>query len=366
MVRKDPQTTPHGEVFGLQRVARHRLKDPVFLVRARHADVKPSDGTTREVADKAVPEVFVLTGRTAVARHRHPARVDDHLTFFLLVPDHGRQDRARDAVERANAEVRHEEVEHRIDAAADFRDARFVFGGKDGRRGADGDDRNFDPFGTEPVGCQYDPVPLAPGGFAGVRGAFLVVTRARVGEKARKAGAPRQALHNLKELIRLGRDPRAVSVDVDFNKHGNFDRARGRVGRDVAGGVDVVEKNLEVAPGSADALHAPQLLRSDPDGVNQVRDAVRGEVFGFQEGRNGRGSFGRHHLAARDLDRLVGLEVRTKRHAERSGAVFGGGEVRFELGVGNEEGRGFDGRVVKAAADAGIGGGVGKHGEVKS
>ena len=113
VVRKDPQTPPHGKVFGLQRFARNRLKDPVFLIRARHADVKPSDGVPREVANEAVTEVFVLARRAAVARHCHPARVDDHLPLFLLMPDHGRQDRSRDAVERADAEVRHEEVEHR-------------------------------------------------------------------------------------------------------------------------------------------------------------------------------------------------------------------------------------------------------------
>ena len=183
-----------------------------------------------------------------------------------------------------------------------------------------------------------------------------------MGEKSRKARAARKVLHNLKKKVRLGRDPRAVTVDVDFNEYGNFDRPGRRIGRHVTGRVDVVEKNLEVAPRSADALDTPQLLRGDPDRVDQIPDAVLGEVFGFKQGRNGRGALGGHHLTARDLDRLVGFEVRSERHAECFGSFFRGGKVRFELGVGNQEGRGFDDRIVEPAADAGIGSGVGKHG----
>jgi hypothetical protein len=58
-----------------------------------------------------------------------------------------------------------------------------------------------------------------------------------------------------------------------------------------------------------------QLLRRDADRVEDVGDAVGGEILGFGEGRDGDAAGLSGQRQARHLDRLRGLHVRAQRHA---------------------------------------------------
>ena len=248
VVRENPEARADGEVFGAKGGAFGRLDDPVLLIRALHEDGAAAKGRSVDAADEPVAVVALLARRAAVARHRHPAGVDDHLALGGLMSDHGRKDRARDVVDRRDADVRHEEVKERIDAAAHFGDARFVLGHQNGRRGAHRHDVDLVTRFAQTSGGEDDPVALAFGRFTDVFEVGFVVARPCVRENSDQMGAFPQVFSHSEQFRRLGGKPRAVPVDVHFEK----DRHRNAVFMaEVGDGVrrrGVVENDFEVAP----------------------------------------------------------------------------------------------------------------------
>ena len=355
MVGHDAKARADGQVLGLESVACGGLDDAVFLIGARHADVAAAKRPAVNVADEAVAEVAVLAGGAAVAGHGHPARVDDHLALFGLVADDGTEHRACNAVHRHDAEIHHEEVAERIDARADFGHARLILGMGHGGRRADRDDAHFKARLPQAVRGRHDPVAFIGSGPADDGEVFDVVACARMRENARELGAVREGARDLDEEFAFGPDARAVAVAVDLNEDGDRDAALGTEGANGLRGRDVVEDDLQIAPSFADGGDVGELLRGDAHGVDQVLHAVFGEVAGLGERGDGGGAFGRKHLAASDLDRLVGLEMRAQGHAETGGLLFCAVKVHLQLRVVDDEGGGSDFGVGKQTAD-GVGG----------
>lgn len=141
--------------------------------------------------------------------------------------------------------------------------------------------------------------------------------------------------------------PVDVHFEKDRNRHAVFPaEVRNDVRRRV-----VVENDLEVAPAFTERDNLGNFLRGDPDGVEKIRDAVRKEVFGFQKRRDAGGALGRFHLAKRNSDRLVGLEVRAKRHAEAARLIEGAVKVLVKAFFFDHEGGRRNARVGEREAE---------------
>jgi hypothetical protein len=65
-----------------------------------------------------VAEVALLFLSSAIAAHGHPSGIGDHPSLFVLVTDHRGQDRKREVLGRAHADVLHHEVEEDVHARA--------------------------------------------------------------------------------------------------------------------------------------------------------------------------------------------------------------------------------------------------------
>ena len=84
---------------------------------------------------------------------------------------------------------------------------------------------------------------------------------------------------------------------------------------DGAGRVRIVGDHDDVRAGGVQLGHLVQLLRRDADRIEDVADAVRGEIFRLGEGGDGDAARLARQRQARHVDRLGGLHVRPQRHA---------------------------------------------------
>ena len=75
----------------------------MFLVGGDHDEVP--EGIARIVADQAIALVDRLVGGPAVARHRHPAGIDEDPAFLALVADDGGEHGQGDLVDRGDPDA---------------------------------------------------------------------------------------------------------------------------------------------------------------------------------------------------------------------------------------------------------------------
>ncbi|KAG0778981.1 hypothetical protein G6F22_010905 [Rhizopus arrhizus] len=268
-----------------------------------------------DVAHQAIQLIHRLLGRAAVARHGHPAGVNKDPALVGLMADDGRQHGGGDVVDGAHAQPCHHQVEEHVHARAHFRHAIEVAGKVGGGRGADADDRARQP-------CLADRFSAADGSPALLFGhigdrlqAAAAVGLAGMRHDAAQAACGMQHTGDGEKMLvitRLHAGAVAVAIDLDQRGHGAA-LGRGTIG-DRLGGFDAVDDHGQVHALAAQGEHAVQLGRRHADGIQQIGDAGRGELFGFlQRGHGGRALGARHH-AAGHVDRFRRFKMRPQLH----------------------------------------------------
>jgi hypothetical protein len=122
----------------------------------------------------------------------------------------------------------------------------------------------------------------------------------------------------------------SVRVDLDQNRHSIAGPAD--VVGDGFGLLMAIQDDREIGAVGTDCRDPFQLRRRDPDAVDHVPHAARGEIFGFaQRGNHGRPRR-RGHCDASDVERLRGLEVRAESHAQPGEMRLHPGDVGADLG----------------------------------
>ena len=102
----------------------------------------------------------------------------------------------------------------------------------------------------------------------------------------RAARATVQARADFEQQRIAGLDPRAMTVAVDLDQRGKSHAERFAFLRDHVGGFDAVEQDRDVRALPRELRDVVELVRRDPDRVQDVGDAVRKEIFGLFQRRN--------------------------------------------------------------------------------
>jgi hypothetical protein len=98
----------------------------VLLIGIDHNQAR--DRIAREIADNAIALIHGEPCGAAIARHGHPAGIDQDPALVVLVADHACENRDRNVVERADPETRHHQIEEHEDPGAHFGHAGKVVG----------------------------------------------------------------------------------------------------------------------------------------------------------------------------------------------------------------------------------------------
>ena len=113
-----------------------------------------------------------------------------------------------------------------------------------------------------------------------------------------------------------GGESGAVPVAVDFYHRGKALPGTAREVGKVLRRLDAVENEGDAHAPGEQGRHMRQFARRNGHGVEHVVHAVRGEVFGLVQRRDGDGALWRVHQPARHFNALIGLDVRAERHTK--------------------------------------------------
>ena len=113
-------------------------------------------------------------------------------------------------------------------------------------------------------------------------------------------------------------DAAAVIAAIDLDEHADPQPARPCRGGEPFGDVAVVGEDIEAKAGGDEVERGGELPGLDGHGVGDVAEAVRGERGGLGQRGHRDGAIVPARLDARDLHRLVRLDVRPETNAERA------------------------------------------------
>ncbi|GCC46340.1 hypothetical protein chiPu_0030573, partial [Chiloscyllium punctatum] len=137
MVGQDPHLRADRQRNLRRGAAGTERDDAVLLIGLGHDEV--GIGPAIDVADDAVALVDRLLRGAAIARQRHPTRVDEGPAAVGAMADHRREHRQCDVVDRADPDPGHHQVEHHEHAGAHLGDALEPAREMGRRRRADAD-----------------------------------------------------------------------------------------------------------------------------------------------------------------------------------------------------------------------------------
>jgi hypothetical protein len=118
-------------------------------------------------------------------------------------------------------------------------------------------------------------------------------------------------------------DAGAALAGIHLDQRARRRRMRG----DGAGGIGIVGQHYDRGTALVQLGDLIELLRRDADRIQDVGDAVRGEIFGFRQGGDGDAAGLADQRQAGHVDRLRGLHVRAQRHAVPGQRPGHGGEI---------------------------------------
>ena len=141
---------------------------------------------------------------------------------------------------------------------------------------------------------------------------------------------------DLQQQVIVRRHAAAALAGVDLDQRPRRLPVRG----DRAGGVEIVGQHDDRGAGAVQLRHLIELLRRDADGVENVGDAVAGEILRLGQRRDGDAAGLAGDRQARHVDRLGGLHVRAQRHAvARKRARHGADVALQDAAVEHQAGR---------------------------
>ena len=146
-----------------------------------------------------------------------------------------------------------------------------------------------------------------------------------------------QSRGDLQQQVVVGRDAAAAFAGVDFDQHARRLTMRG----DRARRIEIVGQHDDGGAGTVQLGDLIELLRCDADGIEDVGDAVAGEILRLRQGGNGDAAGLTGGRQPRHVDRLGGLHVRAQRHVmAREPARHGADVAQQDGAVEHQAGRG--------------------------
>jgi hypothetical protein len=132
-------------------------------------------------------------------------------------------------------------------------------------------------------------------------------------DAAQRGPALVQHLADVEERGIAGAETAAVAVGVDLDQDRDGIAGRPRRLGDGRGLLARVQDDGEIAAARPEGEDARELLRRDPDRVEDVPDARGGEDLGLLQGGDGSRAGAVRQDMPRDLDGFRGLQVRAQR-----------------------------------------------------